>query len=449
MRVILNQRVRAITANTVFLKDGSRIESSSVISTVGNGPHPLALDLIDKLGLPNERGRIRTLPNLRSEGCEWLWTAGDCAAVPFWGRAGEFCPPTAQFAQRQGALMGRNLLARRAGAQPRPFKFTGLGELAVIGHFQAIAMIGGLKFHGVLAWWMWRTIYIAKLPGLALKLRVLTDWTFDVFFAKDLNLINPRFSRPLRDMHLEPGDVLFNPGEPAFSLYFVKEGIIEIRDGERVVKAIHGGDYFGERALLEDRIWRYSAVAKTQVAMIALGAEEFLAITEGSSTLKRLFTRSAQAYATNADLHALMDQLAPGTLESPASDLMNESVDTLRLDTRLVDALALFKSKHHGSYPVVDAGGKLLGTVKRDALYDTIKVGELDGSTTVADLPLEHLPTLRPEVRGREILETLLRSGRNKLLVTDTGDKLLGVLTVVDLMEDSLRRNPPKVRSGA
>jgi len=449
MRVILDTRVRAITANSVFLGDGSRIESSSVISTVGNGPHPLTLRLIDELKLPAERGRVRTLPNLRSEGCEWLWAAGDCAAVPFPGKPGEWCPPTAQFAQRQGTLMGRNICAVQSGGEPRDFKFTGLGELAAIGQFRAIAMIGPFKFHGFIAWWLWRTVYLSKLPGLNHKLRVVTDWTFDIFFPRDINILNPRYTRPLRDMHLEPGDVLFNSGEPAFSLYFVKEGTIEIRDGKRLVKAIHAGDYFGERALLEDRIWRYSAVAKTVCSLVALGASEFLAITEGSSTLKRLFTRSAQAYASSEDLHALMGQLDDATLDCPVDRLMKRSVDTLAPSMPLLDALALFRAKHHGSYPVVDDDGRLLGSVKRDALYDSIKIGELGDGKTVADLPREHLPTVRPSSKGREALEMLLRSGRNKLLVTDESDKLLGVLTVVDLMEDSLERQPAKARSGA
>lgn len=449
MRVILNTRVRAMTANSVILDDGSRIDSSSVISTVGNGPHPLALDLIDKLGLPTERGRIRTRPTLRSEGCDWLWVAGDCAAVPFPGKEGQWCPPTAQFAQRQGQLMGHNICAVHGGSDPKSFKFKGLGELAAIGQFSAIAMIGGFKFHGFIAWWMWRTVYLAKLPGLNHKLRVVVDWTMDIFFPKDINLLNPRYSRPLRDMHLEPGDVLFTAGEPAFSLYFIKEGTIEIRDGERLVKAIHAGDYFGERALLEDRIWRYTAVAQTQCSLVGLGADEFLAITEGSSTLKRLFTRSAQAYASAQDLHQLMDQLAPETLDAPVHELMNTSVDTLDPNMPLIDALALLKAKHHGSYPVVDGGNKLLGTVKRDALYDSIKKGEMTDGATVAGLPREHLPTVRPDESGRAALEMLLRSGRNKLLVTDGDDQLHGVLTVVDLMEDSLRRDPPRQRSGA
>jgi len=37
----------------------------------------------------------------------------------------------------------------------------------------------------ILAWFLWRTIYLAKLPGLEKKLRVALDWTLDLIFSKD------------------------------------------------------------------------------------------------------------------------------------------------------------------------------------------------------------------------------------------------------------------------
>ena len=41
------------------------------------------------------------------------------------------------------------------------------------------------NFSGFLAWWLWRTIYLAKLPRAEKKLRVVLDWTLDLFFSKD------------------------------------------------------------------------------------------------------------------------------------------------------------------------------------------------------------------------------------------------------------------------
>ena len=43
-----------------------------------------------------------------------------------------------------------------------------------------------MKCSGFLAWWLWRTIYLMKLPGLDRKIRVALDWTLDLIFSKDI-----------------------------------------------------------------------------------------------------------------------------------------------------------------------------------------------------------------------------------------------------------------------
>ena len=131
-----------------------------------------------------------------------LWAAGDCAAVP--QVAGGTCPPTAQFATRQGTLLGRNIARTLAGREDlEPFKFQGLGSMASIGHRTAVAEILGMQFSGFFAWWLWRTVYLAKLPGVERKLRVLIDWTLDLFFSRDISLFQPRFTKAAEDMFLE------------------------------------------------------------------------------------------------------------------------------------------------------------------------------------------------------------------------------------------------------
>jgi len=61
-----------------------------------------------------------------------------------------------------------------------------MGLLASIGHRTGVAMVFGIKFSGLLAWWLWRTIYLAKLPTLAKKLRVLVAWTLELFFGREI-----------------------------------------------------------------------------------------------------------------------------------------------------------------------------------------------------------------------------------------------------------------------
>ena len=63
----------------------------------------------------------------------------------------------------------------------------------------------GLRFSGLLAWFMWRTIYLMKLPGLDRKVRVMIDWTLDLFFPRDITLLRSRTTEVLQEVHLEKG----------------------------------------------------------------------------------------------------------------------------------------------------------------------------------------------------------------------------------------------------
>jgi NADH dehydrogenase len=78
------------------------------------------------------------------------------------------------------------MLAVIQGGNKRPFVFSTLGQLAAIGKRTGVANIFGVNFSGFLAWWLWRTIYLLKLPRFEKKLRVALDWTLDLLFSKDL-----------------------------------------------------------------------------------------------------------------------------------------------------------------------------------------------------------------------------------------------------------------------
>jgi NADH dehydrogenase len=99
---------------------------------------------------------------------------------------GKYYPPTAQHAIRQAAVLADNIAAALQGRPPRPFKFKMLGMLAAIGRRTGVAEILGMRFSGLIAWWLWRGIYLSKLPGFQKKVRVALDWILDLFFSKDI-----------------------------------------------------------------------------------------------------------------------------------------------------------------------------------------------------------------------------------------------------------------------
>ena len=95
-------------------------------------------------------------------------------------------PPTAQHALREGRIAAQNITAAILGKPLAPFTFTTLGQLATIGHRSGVAQLFGVKFSGFLAWLLWRTVYLIKLPRLRKKLRVMMGWTLDLLFSRDL-----------------------------------------------------------------------------------------------------------------------------------------------------------------------------------------------------------------------------------------------------------------------
>lgn len=432
----LNARVKSLTANRVFLNDGSTLDSNTVVSTVGNAPHPLVTKLAEDGGIECERGRIKTRPTMQVPGYDWLWAAGDCAAVPM--EDGGACPATAQFAMRQGSLLGNNVNAFLRAGSPRPFTFKGLGELAAIGHRTAVAEILGLKFSGFFAWWMWRTIYLGKLPGLDRKLRVLIDWTLDLFFPRDINLLSPRYTKPLQEAYLEKGDILFTAGEPAFSFYLVKEGCIRIKDTDGAcIKTVRGGDFFGERALLSDRRWSFTAEAAEDSTLVALGADAFKALLENSTRMRRLLERSARQYRSSEEIDQMLESIPEALQSDPAEAHMTREVDSISTTDSISDTLARFNQRRHSFYPVVDPEtGALCGTLARNTFYDHVRQEGLEPTRLVEALELDHLPTVRPEATIEHCMETMIRGGSNKLLVTAGDGRLVGFLSLRDILEN-------------
>lgn len=174
-------KVTAVTPREVSLSDGSRIASFTLVWTAGTAPSPT----LARINLPKDRGKIVVAATLRVQGRTDLWALGDCARIPDDREAGTFHPPTAQHASREGTVLAHNIAAVVHGRDPVAFRFQTIGLLASIGRRTGVARILGLNFSGFFAWWLWRTIYLSKLPGFEKKLRVALEWTLDLFFNKD------------------------------------------------------------------------------------------------------------------------------------------------------------------------------------------------------------------------------------------------------------------------
>jgi NADH dehydrogenase len=185
----LGARVKDAGPGTVTLDPPVRIAAETLVWTAGARPNPLLASLPVAR---DRRGAVVVDATLAVADRPGVWAAGDCAAVPD-ARTGRPCPPTAQFALREGRQLARNVFAVLRGERPEPLRFRSLGALCVIGHQTACAELAvpfardkSVRFSGLLAWLLWRAIYLSKLPGLDRKVRVLADWVIELFFPRDI-----------------------------------------------------------------------------------------------------------------------------------------------------------------------------------------------------------------------------------------------------------------------
>jgi NADH dehydrogenase len=182
VKIQLDTRVKSMTKNQILLTDHVPVPCRTLVLTAGTVPSPL----ISSLPCARERGRMVVNEFLRVPNWPDVWAVGDCAFVPDIRNPGKSHPLTAQHAIRKCKVVAQDTTAVLLGRRLRSFSFRTIGLLASIGRRTGVARILGFNFSGFFAWWMLRTIYLSKLPGLDKKVRVAFDWTLDLLFPKDV-----------------------------------------------------------------------------------------------------------------------------------------------------------------------------------------------------------------------------------------------------------------------
>jgi NADH dehydrogenase len=195
VEVIKGARVAGYDGSVVTLSDGTSIPTQTLIWTAGVKPSAC----VAALPCEKEKGRIRVNEYLQVTAIPGVWAAGDCAAVPDL-KSGKFYPPTAQHGLREAVAAAKNIEAAILGRPLKAFVFSTLGQLATIGRRTGVAMVFGIKFSGFIAWWLWRSVYLMKLPRLAKKLRVMMSWTLDLLFGREIEqMITPHDAEEASD----------------------------------------------------------------------------------------------------------------------------------------------------------------------------------------------------------------------------------------------------------
>jgi NADH:ubiquinone reductase (H+-translocating) len=300
VEIRLNARLEAATAEAAVLKGGERIGTRTLVSTVPSSPHPV----LDAMELPKgKNGRIEVDGNLQVVGHPAVWALGDCAFAL--QPDGQPVPPTAQHATRQAEVVAHNIVAALRGGATRTFAFGGLGKMGSLGHRSAVAEIFGLKLSGFVAWFIWRTIYLLKLPGWGRRFKVAAAWTLDLFLPPDLVQLRLGSMQGISREHFEPGEAVFHQGDLGDKLYILLGGEAEVIREEPgreavVVAKLGPGEFFGEIALLK-QAGRSATVRCTKaIDALSLPKREFGLLTTHLAGLRQSFEKTADR-RNNAD----------------------------------------------------------------------------------------------------------------------------------------------------
>jgi NADH dehydrogenase len=176
-------RAAGVSADGLSLQDGRVIPSDCVIWTAGNRVSPV----VANLAVPKARdGRLPVNEFFEVQGARDVYALGDNATQTD-PHTGQPYVATAQVAIHQARSLARNLEAELTGRERKPFRFRLLGEMVPLSRRTAVADLRGIKLLGFPAWFMWKTVYMLKLPTLAARVRVVLDWTVELFFERDVS----------------------------------------------------------------------------------------------------------------------------------------------------------------------------------------------------------------------------------------------------------------------
>lgn len=194
IEIMLNTIVVSFDGSEVLIKDAPSnknavtpeeirsIQTKTLVWTAGVTP----VDTIKNSLFKTDRGKVIVNEYLEVPEFPGVFVIGDCSLTidpttkkPY--------PPTAQNAEAEAKIAAYNLYASITEKQKHKINYVSKGQMAIIGKRTAIASISGMNIHGIIAWWIWRTVYLRKIPKFNKRLRILLDWVADLFFDRDIS----------------------------------------------------------------------------------------------------------------------------------------------------------------------------------------------------------------------------------------------------------------------
>jgi len=186
VNVITNTKAIDAGEDFVQLDNGEKIPCMTLIWAAGIDIDPVISSLKCE---HHKSGKVIVGKYLRLVKYENVFALGDCAFITN-PSTGEAYPPTAQNSIHQSTTVANNLYFMITGkTKLKEFSFDSKGMMTTLGRRVAIAIVYGIHCRGSLAWLIWRTYYLYRLPMLEKRFQVATSWIADLFFKRDLTFV--------------------------------------------------------------------------------------------------------------------------------------------------------------------------------------------------------------------------------------------------------------------
>lgn len=176
--------VNEVTKEGVVLASGTFIPMQTVIWAAGVKPQPPALEGVFTT---DKGGRLITTGKLNLDHYPEVFVLGDVAAVPDLTKIDQpYLPMLAQVATQEAEVVAINLKRLLTGRKLVDFYYHSRGSLVSIGRWKGVGEVFGLKISGLLAWYLWRTVYLFKFISWEKRIKIAVDWTLDLLSPRDV-----------------------------------------------------------------------------------------------------------------------------------------------------------------------------------------------------------------------------------------------------------------------
>ena len=171
--VLTNTAIKEVKSDSLVTAEGSVIPAKLTVWAAG----VKGVSVIEKLGLPINRGRLVVDQTLQVNGFKNIWAIGDVAGVQ--DKSGNLLPMVAPVAMQQARFLAKQINLSKSTSELANFKYRDKGAMATIGRHKAIVEVKGIKLSGPIAWLAWLWLHLFYILGGRNKIGTMADWTWN------------------------------------------------------------------------------------------------------------------------------------------------------------------------------------------------------------------------------------------------------------------------------